>query len=358
MSKIISIEFVGKQQTYDLEVDHHDHQYYLSNGILQSNSHAVAYAIDSYYAAWLHTYYEKEWLATILQSENGNPKGIAKAISEIKAYGYKIAPADINFSGIEWNFSDDLDAFVPPLTSLKGVGDKAVEEIFNFRPYKNLNELFYDEEGNWKHSKLNKSAFESLCKMESFSSLDEIKNGLIKNHKQLYHIIIDNYDILKKGKWGITNAAYRKLIKNGETPQLIIDKLIDENKDIDDWSRSDKINHYMNLSNDASTDLLFPQEFIDKLKLKQIKSVFEINGDETSIGWFCVLDVEKKSTKNGKSFMRLKVTDNESNTGWIRVWGNIESELNYTLWIAEVKNDSSWGMQANLNKMKLIDAYE
>ena len=26
-----------------------------------NKSHAVAYAIDSYYAAWLHTHYEKEW---------------------------------------------------------------------------------------------------------------------------------------------------------------------------------------------------------------------------------------------------------------------------------------------------------
>ncbi len=50
MPRISSIEFTGKQQTYDLEVAHHDHQYYLSNGILQSNSHAVAYAIDSYSA--------------------------------------------------------------------------------------------------------------------------------------------------------------------------------------------------------------------------------------------------------------------------------------------------------------------
>ena len=358
MSKISSIEFIGKQHMYDLEVEHHDHVYYLSNGVLQSNSHAVAYAIDSYYAAWLHTHHEKEWLATILQSENGNPKGIAKAISEIKVYGYKIAPVDINFSGNEWNFSDELDAFVPPLTSLKGVGDKAVEEIFNFRPYNNLNELFYDEEGNWKHSKLNKSAFESLCKMECFSSLNEIKSGLIKNHKQLYHIILDNYDIIKKGKWGITSAAYKKLIKNGEQPQLIIDKLINENKDIDDWTRSDKINHYMELSNDASTDLLFPVEFVEKIKSKNIKSIFEIKPDEKSIGWFCILDVEKKSTKTGKAFMRLKVTDNESNIGWIRVWGNIESDIKYTLWLADVSNDAAWGFQANLNKMKLIDAYE
>ncbi len=358
MSFIKSIEFVGKQQTYDLEVDHHDHQYFLSNGILQSNSHAVAYAIDSYYAAWLHTYYEKEWLATILQSENGNPKGIAKAISEIKTYGYKIAPVDINFSGIDWNFSDELNAFVPPLTSLKGVGDKAVEEIFNFRPYKNLNELFYNEEGEWKHSKLNKSAFESLCKMECFSSIDEIKNGIIKNHKQLYHIIIDNYETLKKGKWGITSAAYRKLLKNGEEPKLIIDKLIEDNNHVEDWNRSEKINYYMELSNDASTDLLFPIEFLNKLRDKNIKSIFQFENETKFIGWFCIIDVEKKTTKTGKSFMRLKVTDNESNTGWVRVWGDINTDLKYTLWLAEVTNDPNWGFQANLNKMKLIDAYE
>ena len=41
-----------------------------------NKSHAVAYAIGSYYAGWLHTYYETDWLATILQSENGNPKKV------------------------------------------------------------------------------------------------------------------------------------------------------------------------------------------------------------------------------------------------------------------------------------------
>ena len=136
MPRISSIEFTGKQQTYDLEVAHHDHQYYLSNGILQSNSHAVAYAIDSYYAAWLHTHHETEWLATILQSENGNPKGMSKAISEIKSFGYEIAAIDINHSGTEWEYSQTLQAFVPPLTSLKGVGDKAVAEVFAIQKFK------------------------------------------------------------------------------------------------------------------------------------------------------------------------------------------------------------------------------
>src|SRR6056300_1491706 len=106
MPKIKSIEFKGMQETYDLEVEHKDHQYFLSNGMLSSNSHAVAYAIDSYYAAWLHTYYETDWLATVLQSENNNPKALTKAISEIKAMDYDIAPPDINYSGYEWSWSE------------------------------------------------------------------------------------------------------------------------------------------------------------------------------------------------------------------------------------------------------------
>ena len=59
-----------------------------------NKSHAVAYAVDSYYSAWLHTYYEKEWLATCLQTWNGSNK-FGKLISEIKSLGYKILQPDI-----------------------------------------------------------------------------------------------------------------------------------------------------------------------------------------------------------------------------------------------------------------------
>ena len=82
-------------------------------------SHAVAYAIGSYYSAWLHTYYETDWLATVLQSENGNPKNLAKAISEIKAMGYSVSTPDVNESGLEWVWSKNKKSFIPPLTSIR-----------------------------------------------------------------------------------------------------------------------------------------------------------------------------------------------------------------------------------------------
>jgi DNA polymerase III alpha subunit len=358
MPRISSIEFTGKQQTYDLEVAHHDHQYYLSNGILQSNSHAVAYAIDSYYAAWLHTHYETEWLATILQSENGNPKGMSKVISEIKSFGYEIEAVDINYSGTEWEFSDKLNAFVPPLTSLKGVGNKAVEEVFANRPYKNLNNLFYDEEGVWKHSKLNKTAFASLSKMEAFKSLEEFNNGSLDNHKQLHDLILDNYTVLKKGYWGLTKTAVKRARKNEEIIVPIVDQLVSKYKVVSDWSRSEKIKNYFELSNDASDDLLFPPALLKKLKQKAIQSVFDIPGGERGIGWFTVTEVIRKTTKNGKAFMRWKCVDSDNRSGWLRVWGDMEDEIEFSTWLADVKNDAGWGMSSSLAKLKKINAFD
>jgi len=358
MPRIKSIEFTNKQQTFDLEVAHHDHQYYLSNGILQSNSHAVAYAIGSYYAAWLHTHYEPEWLAAILQSENGNPKDMSKAISEIKSFGYEIAAIDINHSGTEWEYSEELKAFVPPLTSLKGVGDKAVEEVFRNRPYKDLNNLFYDEEGKWKHSKLNKTAFVSLAKMESFKSLEEFKSGKLKHHKQLHDMLIENYNDLKKGEWGITKTAYKRMIKKGEVPIKIVDRLSDEYELLDDWTRSEKIKNYFELSNDASDDLLFPPELLQRLKDKSVNSVFEIESGKKGIGWFTVVEVIRKTTKTGKPFMRWKCVDSDNRSGWLRVWGNIDDDIEYATWMSEVKNDGGWGMSTNSSKVRKISAFD
>jgi DNA polymerase-3 subunit alpha len=323
-----------------------------------NKSHAVSYAIDSYYAAWLHTHYETDWLATVLQSENGNPKGMSKVIAEIKALGYDISAIDINHSGSQWEYSEDLKSFVPPLTSLKGVGDKAVEEIFVNRPYNNLQDLFYNKEGEWKHSKMNKTAFSSLTKMEAFKSLQEFQDGTLDNHKQMHDLILDNYMILKKGSFGMTKTAIKKANKNGEEIIPIVEKLISQYRVVSDWSRSTKIKNYFELSNDANDDLLFPPSLVKKLKQKQINSIFDIPKGERGIGWFTVTEVIRKTTKNGKSFMRWKCVDIDNRSGWLRVWGDMEGEIEFTTWLADISNDVNWGMSSSLAKLKKINAFD
>ena len=88
-----------------------------------NKSHAVAYALDSYYCAWLMTYFEEEWLCAYLESMEGNPEKRGKAFSEVKALGYKIVPLDINYADKNWTILEGKK-FMPSFYSCKGIGEK------------------------------------------------------------------------------------------------------------------------------------------------------------------------------------------------------------------------------------------
>lgn len=344
MAKIKSYTFVGEEDVYDLEVDHPDHQFYTADGILTSNSHAIAYAIDSYFGAWLYTYYPEEWIATILQSENNSPKGLSKTINELKRLGYKIAPMDINHSGLEWTYSEEVEAFVPPLSSIKRVGTTAAREIMDTRPFRNLNDLLFDQDGKWYHSKMNKGSFDSLCKIEAFNSLQEFKDGTFDNHRQLYELLMDNWNTLRKGRKGMSDAAIRRLTKKGQRAEDILPEFIEQVKYVEDWTRTEKIGFNEDLRSAVNNDLFFPAGLLDKLEAKGIPPVTEIPGGETRIGWFLVRDLQERKTKKGKTYWRIRAQDGDNNLTWLKVWGNLQFEIpKYSVWLCEAKGDDKWG---------------
>jgi DNA polymerase-3 subunit alpha len=319
-----------------------------------NKSHAVAYAIDSYYSAWLHTHYEKEWLATCLQTWNGSPK-FGKIIAEIKKLGYNILTPDINASSDVWVFNEERDGFVPPLTAIKGVGDAAVQEIISRRPFKNIDEILFTEDGKWCPSKMNKTCFDSLCKVEAFSSLDELANEEIKNHHQLHEIIVGNYDLLKKGRYGMTKTAFKKQMKeSGSVKEFIPQKIID-NIDVEDWPRSIKIENSINLMSGADKDLVFPPALIERIESTEIRPITSLKGKEKDIAWFCIQEIEQRITKNGKIFYRMRVCDDNFETQWLRVWSKFDTlpEL-YTIWLAEVASTENWGCSTSSYKMRRI----
>ena len=319
-----------------------------------NKSHAVAYAVDSYYSAWLHTYYEKEWLATCLQTWNGSPK-FAKIIAEIKSLGYKILQPDINASSDVWVYSEERQGFVPPLTAIKGVGGSAVTEIMENRPYNTLDDILFTEDGKWKPSKLNKTAFDSLCKVEAFGSITEISQGEVQNHRQLHDIIVGNYDQLKKGRYGMTKTAVKKLLKTqGTVPEFIPEK-IREVLDNSDWLRSTKIAFGVELMSSADEDLVFPPPMMRKIESVGVPSVTTLSGKDKGVVWFCIQEIQEKTTKNNKTFYRMRVCNNNSESCWLRVWTKFKEvpEL-YTLWIAEVASSEAWGLSTSSYKMKQL----
>jgi DNA polymerase-3 subunit alpha len=322
-----------------------------------NKSHSVAYALDSYYAAWLHTHYEKEWLATILQSENSNPDALAKAISEIKTIGYSFSKIDVNYSGKEWQYSDEAQAFVPPLTSVKGIGSAAVDEILTSRPYKNLSSMLFDDAGTWRPGKINKTVLSALCRIEALESLEDFQYGRVANHRQLLMALTDNdnYETLRKGYYGLTPSQIKKKEKSGDPIMPILDFLLEELASTQDWPREEKIGVRYDLTSTIDADLLFPPEVMNKINEKDISSLHDIPGGAEGIGWFCASSIELKKTKNGKSFYRIKTIDNTFRTAWIRVWGTPQEDiLPYTLWICKAQHDAQWGFSTSIYKMRQL----
>jgi DNA polymerase III alpha subunit len=318
-----------------------------------NKSHAVSYAIDSYYSAWLHTHYEKEWLATCLQTLNGSNK-FSKIVSEIKSMGYRILEVDINESSDTWVYSEKRGGFVPPLTAIKGIGSAAVDEIIEKRPFNSVYDLLYEGD-KWKPKKINKTCLDAICKVEGLNSLVEFENGTFQNHRQLHEILITNYAILRKNIYGMTKTELKKLSAQGIEPERFLDSQIESVKDLEDWSRIEKIHNYTQLMESVDKSIVFPDEIMAKINNAKIKSFNKILPGGKDVGWFCLQELHKKTTKNGKTFYKAKVCDYEMNSGWVRIWTEFKEEPStYTMWLAELSHSASWGFSTSSYKMRQI----
>ena len=98
------------------------------------------------------------------------------AISLAQKYGFKIENININTSTAQWEIAADWKTLIQPFSSIKGLGEKAVEQIINNRPFNTAEELLFNDD--IIYSKLNKKALNALCISGALDSLiDERFNG-------------------------------------------------------------------------------------------------------------------------------------------------------------------------------------
>jgi len=98
---------------------------------------------------------------------------------------------------------------------------------------------------------------------------------------------------------------------------------------------------------------LYPDGVLDKIERAEIPAVTTLSGETRDVAWFCIQEVIKKKTKTGKTFYRLRICDDQNASAWLRVWGFLPKEANpFTIWIADVKNDTDWGASTSGAKMK------
>ena len=278
-----------------------------------NKSHAVAYSILSFQCAWLLNYYPECWMAAFLDKEPEARK--ESAISLAKKTGFEIEDVDINKSGSQWEVEGNV--LVQPLNSIKGLGDKAIEQIMQHRPFNSVEDLLFNEE--IAYSKLNKKALSSLVLS---GALDKLIDDRFNNRKHFWAACVEDRPKNRK-----------KLAENIEAFDTL-----------DDFTKQERANHICSLTGMFPFDLILSQQTIDRLEANKIPPLG--NYDKIlKVAWFIPREVIKRKTKNGKDFWVIKTTDNTSTSLEIRCWGVTpydKIDIN-TPYIAKLDYNDNWG---------------
>lgn len=103
-----------------------------------NKSHAASYAMISYQTAYLKCKYPLHFYASLMSSEKTDGNGqieISNYITECKSYGINILPPDINYSGVSFAVNPtDNNSIVYRITTIKHVGETAIQSILKLRP--------------------------------------------------------------------------------------------------------------------------------------------------------------------------------------------------------------------------------
>jgi len=212
--KIKSVRSLGIHPTYNIamEGDQHNYKVITSSGagIYTKNSHACAYAFIAYQTAWLKLYYPLEFMCNLLSSElDSSDKDKIKMKSyydQATRMGLVIKQTDLNKSkrkfsiedgkrmkeGKGYKIGDDYEFIREPLTVLKGLGNKASDEILVKQPFKNLHDFIFRVD----LSKVDVKIFESLVNK---NCMEECWG--ISNHEKImetYHVLREEVEKEKK----------------------------------------------------------------------------------------------------------------------------------------------------------------
>ena len=281
-----------------------------------NKSHAVSYCILSYQCAWLLNYYPAEWLAAFLDKEPETRK--ERAIATAKSMGYVVEPLNVNTSGVNWEISEDGKTLVQPLTSIKGLGIKAIEQIIEHRPFNTVEDfLFHDK---IVYSKLNKKSIHALALAQALNPLmDERFTGL-------------------RHFWtAIAEDRPRKLKHLEEN----IVKYSPEG----DFSEEEKLEYLVSLTGVFPISSVITEAVRGKLNELYVPPISEYD-PELGVTWFIPRECKLKKSKNGKNFFVVKVIDDNNETNTIRCWGvDPEKDIIHINrpYMARLKYDPNWG---------------
>lgn len=155
------------------------HDFEAHAGYSFNRSHAVAYSMLSYYAAWLKTYYPLEFMFSILKNEN-DKDARTEYLIEAKRLGLKIKLPHVNESDIYFSLKDNSIIF--GLAEIKFISDSIANKILDKRPFNDYSDFI--DKASKKGSGINSRAIAALNAIGGAAFTDNPRAG---NEKDSYY---------------------------------------------------------------------------------------------------------------------------------------------------------------------------
>jgi DNA polymerase III alpha subunit len=275
----------------------------------------VSYSLISYQCAWLSYYYATEWTAAFLDKEPETRK--EKAINLAKQHGYSIRPLDINTSDMTWSIVDDK-TLVAPLTTIKGLGEKAIDQILANRPFNAIEELLFND--NIVYSKLNKKALDVLC-----------RGGALDN-------LIDDRFTGSKHFWYATCVDRPRTRKN-------LNDHIEKYRNEGSFSEEEQIEFIADLTGIFPMSKVLNDAVQSRLDELYVPAISDYDAD-LMVCWCVPRTITVKKSKNNRTYYVVEVVDINSVVTRIRCWSVDPNKDRIHLnrpYMIKPRYDENWG---------------
>ena len=303
-----------------------------------NKAHSIAYAALAAITVYLKFNYPKEFFLSLLKMTRHEPdptSEITKIQRELASFGMKLLPPHLTRSEMDFAIEDDDIRY--GLLSIKGISDKSIEKLANFRnKYANKFETFKAA----KQAGLNIGVVSALIQagaLQGFSQSRskivyeaQVWNVLTEREKKLVMKLGDEYDydlvpIVKKlvgfksdgNKEAIKESRF-ETIKRKSEPYKRIYELNSKSEDFANWFYEKRLlgySHHVKL-----------KEIFDKKRagLAYVQDVKRLRIGQRPVFIGIVEDVINRVSKNKNKYLKASISDETALVDVLMFNDNIE----------------------------------
>ena len=245
----------------------------------------------------------------------------------MKNLGYEIQEVEINSSGRSWDISP-AGKLIQPLTSIKGLGDKAMDQILQNRPFRTVEEFLFNEDVSY--SKLNKKALDVLVRS---GACDSIVDQRFKHCRHLWLSIVNDRP------------------KNKKRLEDNIQEFISE----PDFTEEEKIENIVSLTGIFPFELVMDKKVRARIEHNCVPPVAQFDED-LKLCWLIPRSVTVRQTKRGRTYWIINAIDETCQSTDIKCW-NVKPEDKVHInrpYITKLDYDEQWGFSTRSVKHNFI----